>query len=311
VQENQGTIAVEPILGADDDRCRRMKIAFATSPDLPDGWEDDQEAARLAGAEFVVWDDPAADWEAYDRVVIRSVWGYTRRADEFLAWCAAVGPGRLLNPPELVAFDADKRYLGELRARTAPTTFIGPGDPLPGLSGEVVVKPNVSAGARDTGRFGPARHAEAAALIERIRAGGRVAIVQEYLVDVDRNGETALVFIAGELSHVLQKRAVLRDEGEAPLAPGPRAPAAVMLEDDLVVPGTATPEQVDFASDVVGEVTERFGTPLYARVDIAAAAEGLPVLMELEAIEPCLYFDLAPGAARRFARAVLADAVPS
>lgn len=87
------------------------------------------------------------------------------------------------------------------------------------------MKPNVSAGARDTGRFGPATHAEALGLVERIRASGRVAIVQA----VDRCGETALVFIAGELSHVLHKRAVLRGEGEAPLADGPPAPAAAML----------------------------------------------------------------------------------
>ncbi|HEY5332843.1 MAG TPA: hypothetical protein VIJ21_04790, partial [Solirubrobacterales bacterium] len=174
-----------------------MKIAFATCADLPAGWHDDQEAARLLGAEFVVWDDPAADWEAYDRVVLRSVWDYSRRAEEFLAWCAAVGPGRLRNSPDLVAFDADKRYLGELGAPTAPTTFVGPGDPLPELAGEVVVKPNVSAGARDTGRFSPAAHAKALALVERIRASGRVAIVQAYLTDVDRAGETALVFLAG------------------------------------------------------------------------------------------------------------------
>ena len=283
-------------------------IAFATCRELPDGWDDDREAARLAGAEFVVWDDPAVDWAAYDRVVIRSVWDYSHRLDEFLGWCAAVGPGRLRNVPELVAFDADKRYLGELRARTAPTLFVGPREPLPELRGEVVVKPNISAGARDTGRFGPATHADALALIERIRASGRVAIVQAYLADVDRRGETALVFIAGELSHVLRKRAVLRGEGEAPLADGPLAPAAAMLEDDLVVPGEAEPAQAEFAAAVVAEVSERFGTPLYVRVDVAHADDdGLPVLMELEAIEPCLYLDLVPGAAERFARAVLAS----
>jgi hypothetical protein len=284
-----------------------MKVAFATSRELPGGWDDDREAARLVGAEFVIWNDPAVDWEGYDRVVIRSVWDYSRRIDEFLAWCAAVGPGRLRNVPELVAFDADKRYLGELRARTAPTTFVGPGDQLPELRGEVVVKPNVSAGARDTGRFGPAGHAEALALIERIRASGRVAIVQAYLADVDRGGETALVFIAGELSHVLHKRPVLRGEGVAPLGDDVHGPAAAMLEDDLVKPGNAEPAQRQFAEAVLAEVTERFDTPLYVRVDVAHDDDGLPVLMELEAIEPCLYLDLAPGAAERFAGAVLAS----
>ena len=43
-----------------------------------------------------------------------------------------------------------------------------------------------------------------------------------------RGGETALVFIAGVLSHVLRKRAVLRGEGEAPLGEGPLGAAAAM-----------------------------------------------------------------------------------
>ncbi len=169
----------------------------------------------------------------------------------------------------------------------------------------MVVKPNVSAGARDTGRFGPSRHAEALELVERIRASGRVAIVQSYLDDVGRNGETALVFVAGQLSHVLSKRPVLRSEGEAPLGEDPAGPAAVMLEDDLVVAGHADPAQREFAAEVLATITDRFGTPLYARVDIAADADGRPVLMELEAIEPCLYFATAPGSSARFARAVL------
>ena len=110
--------------------------------------------------------------------MLRSVWDYSGRIEEFLGWCAAVGAERLRNTPELVAFDADKRYLGELGVPIAPTTFVGPGDPLPTLEGEVVVKPNVSAGARSTGRFGPPSHAEALALVERIRESGRTAIVQ-------------------------------------------------------------------------------------------------------------------------------------
>jgi hypothetical protein len=285
----------------------KPRIAFATCAAAPEGWEDDHEAARLAGAEFAVWNDPAVDWASYDRVVLRSVWDYSGRAGEFLGWCAAVGPDRLRNPPDLVAYDADKRYLGELGVRIPATTFVGPGDPLPELEGEVVVKPNVSAGARDTGRFGPARHPEALALVERIRASGRVAMVQGYLADVDRNGETAIVFVAGELSHVLHKRAVLRGEGEAPLDDGPLRAAAVMSEADLVVAGVADPARLEFAAEVLEAVTARFGTPLYARVDTAADADGRPVLMELEAIEPCLYFATSPGSAERFAAAVLAS----
>jgi hypothetical protein len=281
-----------------------MKIAFATCPAWPDGFADDQEAAALVGAEFRLWDDPAVAWEAYDRVVLRSVWDYTRHLDDFLAWCERVGAERLRNTPELVAFNADKRYLGELGVPIVPTAFIGPDGPPPAFEGEVVVKPNVSAGARDTGRFPAERHDEALALIEAIRGSGRVALVQPYLPGVDEHGETAIVYIGGEVSHVLRKQPVLRAAGIAPLGDDPHAPAAVMLDQDLVLIGAATDAELSLAADVHERITERFGIPLYARVDIVPGPGGEPVLIELEALDPCLYLDQAPGAASRLAAAI-------
>ena len=282
-----------------------MRVAFATCSHMPDGWPDDHRAAEIVGAEYRAWDDPDVDWEAYDRVVLRSVWDYTSRVEEFVAWCRSVGAGRLQNPPELVAFNADKRYLGALDAPTVPTVFAGPGDPAPRLEGEVVVKPNVSAGARDTGRFGPDTHAEAAALVEHIQRSGRVALVQPYLADVDEHGETAIVFFNGEPSHVLRKRAVLRPDEVAPVKEDdPLAVAEVMREDDLVVAGEADASERALAERIVAGVAERFGMPLYARVDMVPGPDGEPVLLELEAIEPALYLHTSPGASERFAAAV-------
>ena len=45
--------------------------------------------------------------------------------------------------------------------------------------------------ADDTGRFGPARHGEALALVERIRASGRVAIVLVLISRARTGGSTA------------------------------------------------------------------------------------------------------------------------
>lgn len=281
-----------------------MRIAFATCPVWPDGFADDHEAAALAGAEFRLWDDPAVDWEAYDRVVLRSVWDYTRRLDDFLSWCDRVGPERLRNTPELVAFNADKRYLGELGVPIVPTAFVGPDGPPPDFEGEVVVKPNVSAGARGTGRFPAERHDEALALIEAIRSSGRVALVQPYLAGVDEHGETAIVYLGGEVSHVLRKQPILRDAGVAPLGDDPHGPAAVVLDEDLVLAGEATDAELALAAEVHERITERFGIPLYARVDIVPGPGGEPVLIELEALDPCLYLDQAPGAAARLAAAI-------
>ena len=52
----------------------------------------------------------------------------------------------------------------------------------------------------------------------------------------------------------------------------------------------------------------RFGeAPLYARVDMLTDAEGAPVLLELEATEPALYLNTAPGAAARLAEAIMSS----
>lgn len=284
-----------------------MRIAFATFAQLPDGREDDRQAAALIGAEFRAWDDPAVEWSVYDRVVIRSTWNYTRNAPAFLAWARQLGAQRLRNVPELVAWNADKRYLAELEVPTVPTAFVHPGGPRPPLLGEVVVKPNVSAGAVDTGRFPPERHGEAHALISKITASGRTALVQPYLPAVDEQGETAVVFIGGQLSHVLRKQPVLREPGEAPLA-GPEAPvraAAAMLDPDLVSASSASADQLAAADAAFSEISNRFGEPLYLRVDLVSGSDERPVVMELEAIEPCLYLETVPDSIERLAAAVL------
>ena len=283
-----------------------MKIAFATCAALPDGWADDHPVAELVGADYRVWDDEAVDWAAYDRVVLRSVWDYTARVDQFVAWCTAVGPQRLRNTPELVAFNADKRYLAELSAPSVPTIFVAPGDDIPVLQGRVVVKPNVSAGGQDTGRFAPPRHGAAVNLIKLICASGRIAMVQPYLTTIEERGETAVVFIGGRLSHILHKRPVLEASGVVPVVVDPLPVAAVMLEDDLVTAGTADQAQLALASAIHDELSARFGVPLYARVDLVEGPDGAPALLELEAIEPCLYLTTAPGSAEQFARAITA-----
>jgi hypothetical protein len=288
-----------------------MRVAFATCSLVPDGWPDDHEAASLLNADFRSWDGPDVDWSRYDRVVLRSVFTYQHRVEAFLAWCRAIGPERLRNAPALAAFNADKRYLAELSVPSIPTTFVGANDPLPELRGEVVVKPNVSAGARDTGRFTPATHSEAFALIDRIREDGRVALVQPYMSSVDTAGEMAFVFFGDRLSHVLRKRAVLRPDEVAPVAregfPRELGVAQAMLDDNLVLAGKAASAEHALAERVFAEVADTFGTPLFLRVDLVRDPTDAPILIEIEAIDPVFYFALAPGASARFAAAVRAS----
>jgi hypothetical protein len=277
-----------------------VRIAFATCADFPDGIEDERPAAALLGADWRCWSDPAVNWQSYDRVVVRSTWDYTLRVGKFLQWCRAVGTERLRNSPELIAFNADKRYLAQLDCPT-----VEQGDLLPDLQGAIVVKPNVSGGARNTGLFSPATHELARELIERIRGVGGTALVQPYIEAVASGGETALVFLGGELSHVLHKRAVLAPDEIAPTL-GEDGPALAMLDDDLVVAGDCTPAQRALADGLLSEIGARFGQPLYARVDLVDGPDGYPLLMELEVIEPALYLHRTAGGAERLAAAVRA-----
>ena len=217
---------------------------------------------------------------------------------------------RLHNRPAVLRWNSEKGYLADLQPLASPwwtPPWCDPAIPSPDLDGEVVVKPTVSAGARDTGRFSPAVHHEATALIERITGAGRTAMVQPYLTAVEARGETAIVMFAGRESHVLRKRAVLAPDEEAPLAENDLGSAEVMFDPELVQPGEASDAERALAARVVGHMAERFGEPpLYARVDMLTDAGGSPVVLELEAVEPALYLQGAPGAAERLADAILA-----
>lgn len=272
-------------------------IALATCSDFAHGDEHDQLLAEaLDDAEFVVWDDPSVDWSKFDRVVVRGTWDYTLRVDEFLRWTERVGD-RLVNQPPLVAWNTDKRYLAELArdgVPVVPTTVLEPGDALPEFIDEIVVKPTVSAGSRDTARFQTAEQDAAAQLLAAIHASGRAALVQPYVRSVDARGETALVYFDGTFSHALGKAALLQPGGDEG-ANSHTAPDAMSVRE-------TTDAERDLAEQVLSWVRSRFGAvPTYARVDVVDDADGVPQLMELEVIEPCLFFGLVPEAAPRLA----------
>ncbi len=292
----------------------RVDVAIASFAAMPEQFSDDQRvidalAARSVGAATIAWDDPDTDWSSFDAVVIRSTWDYDQRRDEFVRWCDAVGPS-LHNSAALVRWNSDKRYLGDLAAAGIPvveTRYVAPGDAVGDLTGEVVVKPTVSAGGRDSGRFGPATHDLARDLIAMIHSSGRTAMVQPYEPTVDTVGETAVLCIDGEPAHTLRKHAVLRPDEIAPVRDDALGAAEIMYDPDLVVPSEASAEELELAREVVAEVTRRFDyLPLYARVDMIRDAAGDPMLLELEAIEPNFYLDQVPASAGIVADAIVA-----
>lgn len=189
------------------------------------------------------------------------------------------------------------------------TSYVGPGEPAPAIERDSVIKPTVSAAGRDTGRFGPEQADQAEALIAAIGASGRTAMVQPYHPSVDTDGEIGIVFVNGEPSHALRKRAVLRSGEIAPVRADGLGAAEAMYDPDLVSADTTTEAELESARAVVAAVARRCGRPpLYARVDQLHDSDGAPVVLELEAIEPSLYLNLAPGTAERLAHAIIARA---
>ena len=279
------------------------RVALASFTGLPDTWGwGEREVARLLTergieTELTSWDGEDADFETPELVVVRTTWNYTRQRERFCEWADGIG-GRLRNSPELIRWNSDKTYLGELAEAgvpVCPTAFVGPGDELPRLEGEVAVKPSVSAGGRDTGRFSPSAHDAALELIESIVGSGRTAMVQPYLGSVDELGETAIVHFSGEPVNVLRKRAVLRPDEVAPVTDDAVGAASVMSDEDLVTLGEAAEDERALAGRVVAEVSRRFeGAPLICRVDMVRGESGEPLLLELEAVEPNLYMELRP-----------------
>ena len=265
-----------------------------------------RDALSDAGISSTVadWADPDADWSA-DAVVVRSTWDYAPRREEFLAWARRVQAGTLLlNPAEVLAWNTDKRYLAELDAAgvpVVPTAWAEDEDALQAAldrwPGDVVVKPTVSAGARDTARFGPAGRRDAAALGATVLASGRAVMVQPYLDRLDAEGETGLVYLDGVFSHAFRKGALLAG---AALGPG-------LYAEEEIAPRTATAAQQAVGDAVLAAAEQRLRrVPLYARVDLVPGEDGTPVLLELELTEPSLFLTTDPAAAGRVASAVAA-----
>lgn len=296
------------------------RIALATCNFHPDLAEDDQHLQRALeklGVEAVaaVWDDPEVDWSAFDLVVVRSVWDWSQRRDEFVAWARTVP--NLLNRAEVLAWNTDKAYLRELDAAgmpTIPTIWLTPEQKLSSRAvhtrmpayGDFVIKPTISRGARDTGRYQAGEATSRGTAIKRavqLLADGREVMIQRYLTSVDTVGEAALVYIGGTFSHAVRKGAMLQGQF--------RGAAGLYKQESMSLREVSDAER-DLADRAVAFARERLQADhpgeelLYARVDLVDGDDGSPLVLELEVVEPNLFLAFRPEAAEELAQAILA-----
>jgi glutathione synthase/RimK-type ligase-like ATP-grasp enzyme len=236
--------------------------------------------------------------------VIRSTWDYHRRYGEFMQWVRAVSAvSTICNSLDVITWNTDKHYLAEVAEiglPVVPTVFIEPGQEdwleyvLELLTqGDVVVKPAISAGSNDTERHSNIDVAQKH--ISELLSAQRSVMLQPYMVDVDVESETGLVFIDGKFSHAFAKGPLL--------AQAKNMSGGLYAEEEIGV-RQPTAEQLLIGERAVKLLLSRFGKLLYARVDLLPTAQG-PVIIELELAEPSLYLLLHPDAAAELAHALL------
>lgn len=278
-----------------------MNLVFATCDHQPLIADDDQplaEALTSRGADVtpIPWTelDPYATLDA-PPILLRSTWDYHRVPTMFRAWLQALeDSGRAMwNPPGVASGNIDKIYLKDLESAgiaIPKTRWI---DAIDAASidralqeetwARAVLKPRIGATA-----YGTFLIERAAALsddeLRPARASG--ALLQEVIPEVIEQGEVSIVYLGGVFSHAVVKRARAGD---------------FRVQQDFggkVQPATPSPALLSFANTVMTHVPS---TCLYARVDLVESRRG-PLLMELELIEPELYFLHAPASADRLAQ---------
>ena len=276
-----------------------LDVALATCLDLPEPDTDLApllRALRAAGlrAEALAWDDPAADFGDARVTVLRSTWNYAEQPRAFLAWVTSTAAvTSLWNPATTVRWNAHKSYLLDLQTRgvpVVPTHLLRRGDPRTladivrkrGWS-EVVVKPAVSAGSRSTIRVASRDLLRGEAHLRTLLAREDV-LVQPYLSSVEGYGERAIVTVEAVPTHAVRKSPRFVGDPES-------VSAAVPIE----------PDEAALAARAIAAAP---GPLLYGRVDVARGPDGAPRVMELELVEPSLFFAQAPHALAAYVAAV-------
>jgi hypothetical protein len=277
-------------------------ICILTPDPADDGyqtrWRDvlERNAAPLRAAGLDVtgrsWAG-AEDLAGFALVLPLLVWGYPRAHG---AWVEAVtrwqGQGvRLENPPSVLRWNADKRYLGQLQQKGAPVVPTLYSDRLTLRvmeeartrfgTGRLVAKPQVSSTAWQTIRWSSGDSLD----------GGPEgpAMVQPYLPAIEETGEVSLIFFGGRFSHAISKR------------PQPGDFRVQPEYDGIIAPYHPAPDELAAAQRILSAVEEDL---LYARVDLVRGLSGAPELIELELIEPDLYLGYDPGGGAAFSDAV-------
>lgn len=298
-----------------------MKIALLTCDNMSDFVSDEElliQELRRHGvqADLVPWNRPNVVWSDYKAAVIRTTWDYTEHLEPFLRTLSVIQRTVpfFANDLSLVRWNCDKRYLLDLQNGGVPVIPLVSltSDHLANLdecfskfrTEEIIIKPFVSANAKDTYRL---KQSEKSTwpledIVRLLRE--KPLMCQPFVSTVLDPGEFSLIFIDGELSHTILKT--------------PKAHDFRVQEEHggLIRSVPSTPAMEAFGLSVLQAAVKSSASkhaPFYGRVDILRASSSADqagvdenwLLMELELVEPSLYFRYESTSAPRFAAALM------
>jgi glutathione synthase/RimK-type ligase-like ATP-grasp enzyme len=275
-------------------------IALLTCQRLPDLFETDQTLIPLFKqrgiyAEAAIWNDPSIDWKKYDALVIRNTWDYYTQSNAFLNWLKQIRDSEILmlNPAEVVLQNIHKFYLRDFEQqgiRIIPTIFSDYREPaqLHALKQKrwekVVIKPAISAGSYQTKVYDVSELTQQT--LNELHSNNDW-LIQPFLLEIEQ-GELSMIFFNGRYSHAAIKKP---KDGDF------RVQRQYGGQYQLFNPD---PTLLATAEKIISQIPQQL---LYARVDGVMINNEFH-LMELELIEPDLYFELDESIKTRFIAAV-------
>lgn len=245
----------------------------------------------------VSWHNNKVDWNQFDAVLIRSPWDYQKAPEDFLNVLNQIDASDavLENSLELVEWNIDKTYLRDLEQQGVeivpslwfdhfsdsiyPSVF----DDL--NTDEIIIKPTVSANADNTFRISYSNYLDVKKELESVFKN-RSFLIQPFMENIIKEGEFSVFFFGDTYSHTILKTPKPQDF-RVQEEHGGRL-KKVKPEDHLI-------KTARYMRNMIQP------KPLYTRADYVRTSENTFALMEVELIEPSLYFNMDKKSPVRFA----------
>lgn len=279
-------------------------VALLSTDNLEDFFVyDDMLAEPLAEhgwqTQTISWHAEKVNWADYALVIVRSTWDYQQQPAQFMQKLEEINQQtRLENPLVLMQWNLDKRYLQSLQTKGVPVipTLWMEQFQFPALLqafeafavDSIIIKPTVSANADDTYRLTKDNLGAYEARLQDTFSQ-RPHMIQPFVNAIVEEGEYSLFYFGGQLSHSILKTPAKDD-------------FRVQEEHGGQLQLMQADERMQY---IAQQALAALPVPaLYARIDMVRHA-GDWAIMEVELIEPSLYFNLDEDSPRRFVAAML------